>query len=421
MKQVRKYILILGIFILSIFLFTKVWAAKEIVYEDIKTFLEVLYYVKNAFLEKDLNGKKLEYEAIRGLLKGLDDPYTRFLEPKDFKTFTEDMSGSFYGVGMRLEQKENKILVVSPIEGTPAYKAGIKPGDQIIEVDGISIEGKGLDEVVAMIRGELGKKVKIKIYRESEKKTYEFELVRTKIEVPVVEDKILKDSIGYIKFYEFTQNAPEKLRSSIENMKKNNVSGIILDLRNNPGGDLRSAIEIASFFISDKDSVTTVIKDKNNKVVDTFVTKGIVVYREDRDGNRWGEKVRGNVIWDKPLVLLVNRYSASASEILSGAIKDYKKGILVGEKTFGKGVVQSIFPLSDGSALIITTERYLLPSGKNIHKEGINPDYVVEMAPENVGKDNDIQLNKAIEIIKEQISLKNKKTKEGKLLITNKS
>ncbi|MGB9856671.1 MAG: S41 family peptidase [Dictyoglomaceae bacterium] len=417
MKGKGKLIVTIAILIISIFAISKIWAAREIVYEDIKTFLEVLFYVKNAFIEKDLNNKKLEYEAIKGLLKGLDDPYTRFLDPKAFKTFNEDIKGTFYGVGMRLEQKEDKILVVAPIEGTPAYKAGIKPGDQIIAVDNISVEGKAIDEVVAMIRGELGKKVKIKIYRESEKKTYEFELVRVKIEVPVVEDKILKDNLGYIRFYEFTQNAPEKLKVSIEKMKKNNVPGLILDLRNNPGGDLRSAVEIASFFISSKDQIQTVIRDKNNKVVDSFTSNGVVVYREDRDMNRWGEKVRGNIIWDKPLVLLVNRYSASASEILAGAIKDYKKGILVGERTFGKGVVQSIFSLSDGSALIITTERYLLPSGRSIHKEGILPDYTVEMAPENVGKDGDIQLDKAIEVLKAQISLRNKKIKEGKYFV----
>lgn len=402
------------ILIISVFVITKIWAAREIVYEDIKTFLEVLFYVKNAFIEKNIDNTKLQYEAIKGLIKGLNDPYSRFLDPKAFKTFNEDIKGTFYGVGMKLEQKEDKILVVAPIEGTPAHKAGIKPGDQIIAVDDQSVDGKTIDEVVSMIRGELGKKVKIKIYRESEKKTYEFELVRVKIEAPIVEDKILKDNIGYIRFYEFTQNSPEKLRSSIEKMKKNNVSGLILDLRNNPGGDLRSAIEIASFFISNKDQVQTIIRDKNNKILDSFLSKGVIVYREDRDMNRWGEYTTGNFIWDKPLVILVNRYSASASEILSGALKDYKKGILVGEKTFGKGVVQSIFSLSDGSALIITTERYLLPSGRSIHNEGIIPDYIVEMAPENVGKEKDTQLEKAIEIMKTQMALKNKKLQEGK-------
>lgn len=402
------------ILIISVFVITKIWAAREIVYEDIKTFLEVLFYVKNAFIEKNIDNTKLQYEAIKGLIKGLNDPYSRFLDPKAFKTFNEDIKGTFYGVGMKLEQKEDKILVVAPIEGTPAHKAGIKPGDQIIAVDDQSVDGKTIDEVVSMIRGELGKKVKIKIYRESEKKTYEFELVRVKIEAPIVEDKILKDNIGYIRFYEFTQNSPEKLRSSIEKMKKNNVSGLILDLRNNPGGDLRSAIEIASFFISNKDQVQTIIRDKNNKILDSFLSKGVIVYREDRDMNRWGEYTTGNFIWDKPLVILVNRYSASASEILSGALKDYKKGILVGEKTFGKGVVQSIFSLSDGSALIITTERYLLPSGRSIHNEGIIPDYIVEMAPENVGKEKDTQLEKAIEVMKTQMALKNKKLQEGK-------
>ncbi|MCX7845155.1 MAG: S41 family peptidase [Dictyoglomaceae bacterium] len=417
MRNKRKIIVSIAILFISIFLITKIWGAKEIIYEDIKTFLEVLFYVKNAFIEKNIDNTKLQYEAIKGLIKGLNDPYSRFLDPKSFKTFTEDIKGTFYGVGMRLEQKDDKILVVAPIEGTPAHKAGIKPGDQIIAVDDQSVEGKTIDEVVSMIRGELGKKVKIKIYRESEKKTYEFELVRVKIEAPIVEDKILRDNMGYIRFYEFTQNSPERLRSSIEKMKKNNISGLILDLRNNPGGDLRAAIEISSFFISNKEQIQTIIRDKNNKIVDNFMSKGVIVYREDRDMNRWGEYATGNLIWDKPLVLLVNRYSASASEILSGAIKDYKKGILVGEKTFGKGVVQSIFSLSDGSALIITTERYLLPSGKSIHNEGIIPDYIVEMAPENVGKEKDIQLDKAIEVLKLQMATRNKKLQEGKKIV----
>lgn len=196
----------------------------------------------------------------------------------------------------------------------------------------------------------------------------------------------------------------------LEALKKSEKSdGLILDLRNNPGGDLRAAVSIASFFISENDQVKTTIK---NGEVKTFTTKGIVVYRQDREKRLYGEKViRGTYKWNKPLVILVNRYSASASEILSGALKDYNKGILVGEKTFGKGVVQTIFTLSDGSAIKVTTEKYLLPSGRDINKEGIIPDIQVEMAPENVGKDNDVQLNKAIEILKKQISVNRNKEK----------
>ncbi len=417
MKNKGKIIVFITILAISIFIITKIWAAREIVYEDIKTFLEVLFYVKNAFIEKNIDNNKLQYEAIKGLIKGLDDPYSRFLDPRAFKTFNENIKGTFYGVGMRLEQKDDKILVVAPLEGSPAYKAGIKPGDQIIAVDDQSVEGKTIDEVVSMIRGELGKKVKIKIYRETEKKAYEFELVRVKIEAPIVEDKILKDNIGYIRFYEFTQNSPEKLMASIEKMKKNNVSGLILDLRNNPGGDLRSVIEISSFFINNRAQVQTIIRDKNNKIIDSFLSRGVIVFREDRDMNIRREYATGNVIWDKPLVVLINRYSASASEIFCGAVKDYKRGVLVGEKTFGKGVVQSIFSLSDGSALIITTERYLLPSGRSIHNDGVVPDYLVEMVPENVGKEKDVQLDKAVEVLKLQITLRNKKLQEGKKIV----
>ncbi len=416
--RVRRKIwilLLIAIIGIGVFLIPKFTIAKdslEDIISSIKVYIEALYYVRNAYIEKNLDNKKLEYESIRGMVKALDDPYSEFFDPKSFKTFTEDMQGAFGGVGMRLESKDGKILVVSPIESTPAYRAGIKPGDQIVEVDGQSVINQPLDVVVSLIRGEVGKEVKIKIYRESEKKYYEYTLKRELIEVPVVEYKILKNNIGYIKFYEFTQNSPRKIVDALKKLEK--TSGLILDLRNNPGGDLRSSVMIASMFISDNDQVKTVIKNGETK---TFTTKGVIVYRMDRDKNLYGEKVvKGLYRWNKPLVVLVNRYSASASEILSGALKDYGKGILVGEKTFGKGVVQTIFTLSDGSALKLTTEKYLLPSGKAINKEGIQPDVIVEMAPENVGKDNDKQLEKAIEVLLKQIS----KLKEKEKLVLNK-
>ncbi|ACK42381.1 MULTISPECIES: S41 family peptidase [Dictyoglomus] len=414
--KIRVWLLLSVVIIgIGVFLLPKFTIAKdslEDIISSVKVYIEALYYVRNAYIEKNLDNKKLEYESIRGMVKALDDPYTEFFDPKSFKTFTEDMQGVFGGVGIRLESKDGKILVVSPIENTPAHRAGIKPGDQIVEVDGQSVINKPLDVVVSLIRGEIGKEVKIKIYRESEKKYYEYTLKRELIEVPVVEYKTLKNNIGYIKFYEFTQNSPQKIIDALKKLEKS--SGLILDLRNNPGGDLRSAVMIASMFISDNDQVKTVIKNGETK---TFTTKGVVVYRMDRNQNLYGEKVvKGLYRWNKPLVVLVNRYSASASEILSGALKDYGKGILLGEKTFGKGVVQTIFTLSDGSALKLTTEKYLLPSGKDINKEGIQPDVIVEMAPENVGKDNDIQLEKAIEVLLKQLS----KLKEKEKLVLNK-
>ncbi|MGC9001934.1 MAG: S41 family peptidase [Dictyoglomus sp.] len=417
MRIKRRVWLLLSVVIIGIgvFLLPKFTIAKdslEDIISSVKVYIEALYYVRNAYIEKNLDNKKLEYESIRGMVKALDDPYTEFFDPKSFKTFTEDMQGVFGGVGIRLESKDGKILVVSPIENTPAHRAGIKPGDQIVEVDGQSVINKPLDVVVSLIRGEIGKEVKIKIYRESEKKYYEYTLKRELIEVPVVEYETLKNNIGYIKFYEFTQNSPQKIIDALKKLEKS--SGLILDLRNNPGGDLRSAVMIASMFISDNDQVKTVIKNGETK---TFTTKGVVVYRMDRNQNLYGEKVVKELYrWNKPLVVLVNRYSASASEILSGALKDYGKGILLGEKTFGKGVVQTIFTLSDGSALKLTTEKYLLPSGKDINKEGIQPDVIVEMAPENVGKDNDIQLEKAIEVLLKQLS----KLKEKEKLVLNK-
>ncbi|HOP94579.1 MAG TPA: S41 family peptidase [Dictyoglomaceae bacterium] len=407
-KKLVLLIVVVGIVIFSIPKFSSAKDTLDDLISNMRVFIETLYYVKNAYIETNLDNKKLEYEAIRGLLKSLNDPYTEFFDPNAFKMFTEDMQGFFGGVGMRLESKDGKIVVFAPIENTPAYKAGVKAGDQIVEVDGKSVLDKSLDEVVSMIRGEVGKEVKIKIYREKEKKYYEFTLKREIIETPVVEGKVLKNNIGYVSLSEFTQNSPQKLSEFLKSIEKK-VDGVILDLRNNPGGDLRAAVTISSFFISENDQVKTVVKNGDTK---TFTTKGIVVYRQDREKKLYGEKVvKGTYKWNKPFVVLVNRYSASASEILSGAIKDYKKAVLVGEKTFGKGVVQSVIPLSDGSALKLTTEKYLIPSGKDINKEGITPDMIVEMDPENVGKDNDIQLNKAIEVLSKQIS-KGKEEKE---------
>ncbi|HOJ93182.1 MAG TPA: S41 family peptidase [Dictyoglomaceae bacterium] len=407
-KKLVLLIVVVGIVIFSIPKFSSAKDTLDDLISNMRVFIETLYYVKNAYIETNLDNKKLEYEAIRGLLKSLNDPYTEFFDPNAFKMFTEDMQGFFGGVGMRLESKDGKIVVFAPIENTPAYKAGVKAGDQIVEVDGKSVLDKSLDEVVSMIRGEVGKEVKIKIYREKEKKYYEFTLKREIIETPVVEGKVLKNNIGYVSLSEFTQNSPQKLSEFLKSIEKK-VDGVILDLRNNPGGDLRAAVTISSFFISENDQVKTVVKNGDTK---TFTTKGIVVYRQDREKKLYGEKVvKGTYKWNKPFVVLVNRYSASASEILSGAIKDYKKAVLVGEKTFGKGVVQSVIPLSDGSALKLTTEKYLIPSGKDINKEGITPDMIVEMDPENVGKDNDIQLNKAIELLSKQIS-KGKEEKE---------
>ncbi|WP_262370161.1 S41 family peptidase [Dictyoglomus thermophilum] len=239
MKVRKRFWLLLFVVIIGIgfFFLPKLTNAKdslEDIISSIRVYIEALYYVRNAYIEKNLDNKKLEYESIKGMVKALDDPYTEFFDPKSFKTFTEDMQGAFGGIGIRIESRDGKILVVSPIENTPAYKAGIKAGDEIVEVDGQSVVGKPLDVVVSLIRGEVGKEVKIKIYRDSDKKYYEYTLKREIIEVPVVDYKILKNNIGYIEFYEFTQNSPQKMIDALKKLEK--TSGLILDLRNNPGG-----------------------------------------------------------------------------------------------------------------------------------------------------------------------------------------
>jgi len=226
MKVRKRFWLLLSVVIIGIgfFFLPKLTNAKdslEDIISSIRVYIEALYYVRNAYIEKNLDSKKLEYESIRGMVKALDDPYTEFFDPKSFKTFTEDMQGAFGGIGIRIQSRDGKILVVSPIENTPAYKAGIKAGDEIIEVDGQSVVGKPLDVVVSLIRGEVGKEVKIKIYRDSDKKYYEYTLKREIIEVPVVDYKILKNNIGYIEFYEFTQNSPQKMIDALEKIREN--------------------------------------------------------------------------------------------------------------------------------------------------------------------------------------------------------
>ena len=353
-------------------------------------YLQVLDSVKNDYVEKKLDNSKLMYGSIRGLLDSLDDPYTRFLEPSSYKEMKIRLSGSYSGIGIYIGIKEKQIMVISPIKDTPAWKAGLKPKDKIITIDGKPTKDMALDEAVGLIRGPRGSIVTISILRGSAKEPKDYKIPREKIVIKSVEMEILGANIGYIKLNTFeNQNAAEEMEKAINNMKGKNIKGIIIDVRNNGGGLLQNAIEIGSMFMKD----------------------GVIVYTIDREGKKETISSTGNQIWDKPVVMLMNESSASASEILAGALHDNSKAKLVGTKSFGKASVQNVKQLEDGSAILITIAKYLTPNGTDITKKGIEPDYVLEVTTEEaeamfqsedkaVNTQKDPQLKKAVEVLK---------------------
>ena len=296
------------------------------------------------------------YIAIKGMLAELNDPYTRFLDPKEFNEMKIDTTGELMGVGIQisLDEVTNKIVVVSPIEGTPAFLAGIKPKDIIVSIDGKPIEGLSIDTTAKHIRGKKGTKVDLGIIRDND--LLKVSLIRERIEINVVDSRINNtDSgakIGYLRLKQFNAKSPKEMSLSINKLEKQQPFGYVLDLRSNPGGLLEASIEIAR----------------------QWINTGIIVSTKTKDGITDIRKAKSRALTNRPVVVLIDEGSASASEILSGAIKDNKRGVLVGKKTFGKGLVQSVRSLSDGSGLTVTVAKYLTPSGKDINKNGIEPD-----------------------------------------------
>jgi carboxyl-terminal processing protease len=340
---------------------------------------EVIDNILHGYVE-EVDPDKLVEGAVKGAVESLDDPYTHYLDSTHFKTFQENTSGFFYGVGIQIDIKGKYPVVVAPIENTPAWKAGIKEGDLIIKVDGKSMEGVPIDAVVAMIRGEEGTKVVLTIRREGEKNPIDFEVKRARIDLPNIASKMLNGDIGYVRIHSFGEGTAKSLREAVEKLTEKGAKGLVIDVRNNPGGLLNEAVLTASLFIE----------------------RGVIVKVESRSGKEEVyNAIRGvhgvGKVYDLPLVILVNKGSASASEILAGAIQDHKRGILVGEGTFGKGSVQNMVPLSNNAGLVITTAKYLTPNGRDIHKKGIEPDVKVQ-AGEDLTKE-DPQLDKAQEIL----------------------
>ena len=317
--------------------------------------------LRKEVLSKTYSDSNEAYDAIRDMLSNLDDSYTRFLEPKEFNQMRIDTSGELTGVGIQIvkDKESDDLIIISPIEDTPAFDAGIKARDKILSIDDISTEGMNIEDAVKLIRGQRGTKVKLEILRGSQ--SFFKTLSREKIEIKSVSSKVNQTknglSIGYVRIKQFNANASKETRDAIKDLETKKVAGYVLDLRSNPGGLLESSIDISRHFIN----------------------KGVIVSTVSKDGLKETKKGNGQALTKKPLVVLVNEGSASASEIVSGAIKDNKRGKLVGKKTFGKGLVQSMRTLVDGSGLTVTVAKYLTPNGTDINKSGIIPDIEVRM------------------------------------------
>jgi len=393
MKKKSIVIVLILFVVLSIFIMGDAKRARSA--DDLESklniYLQVLDSVKNDYVEKNLDNTKLMYGSIRGLLDSLDDPYTRFLEPSSYKEMKIRLSGSYSGIGIYIGIKDKQLIVISPIKDTPAWKEGLKPRDKIVAIDGKLTKDMALDEAVSLIRGPRGSIVTVSILRGAAKEPKDYQIPREKIVIKSVESEILEGNVGYIKLNTFeNQNAAEEMEKALNYMESKKVRGIVLDVRNNGGGLLQNAIEIGSMFIKD----------------------GVIVYTIDREGKKETISSTGNLIWDRPVVMLINESSASASEILAGALHDNNKAKLVGTKSFGKASVQNVKQLEDGSAILITIAKYLTPNGTDITKKGIEPDYVVEIptaeaeasieAEEKTADvQKDLQLKKAVEILKE--------------------
>ena len=312
-------------------------------------------------LAKSYGSSKEAYEAIRGMLGSLDDPYTRFLDPREFKEMQIDTSGELSGVGIQLSlDKETKnLVVVSPIEGSPASRAGVQPKDVIVAIDGKSTKGMSTEDAVKLIRGQAGTTVTLTLKRKAQ--TLELPLTRERIELHAVDHQINTTAdgvkVGYIRLKQFNATATKDMRQAVKDLEEKGAQGYVLDLRSNPGGLLMASVEIARHWLNE----------------------GTIVSTKTRDGIQDVKRANGRALTTKPMVVLVNEGSASASEILSGALQDNNRAVLVGQKTFGKGLVQSVRGLSDGSGMTVTIAKYLTPSGRDIHKHGIDPDVTAKM------------------------------------------
>ena len=355
--------------------------SKNNLYEKIDLFGEVLENIQKDYVD-DVDQSDMMDSAINGVLQSLD-PYSAYMSPELFKEMQTDTRGEFGGLGIEIGMEAGVVKVISPIDDTPAAKAGIKAGDYIVKIGNEQVQGKSLLEAVKLMRGPVGTSIELTVRRKKVKKPLEFKIERKIIEVQSVSSKIIGEekNLGYIRLKSFNENSDKQFLKSVKEFeKKSNIKGYVFDLRNNPGGLLTQAINITDFFLEDGEIVST----KGRKVSETrkfFARKG--------------DEIKG-----KPIVVLINNGSASASEIFAGALKDHKRAIILGENSYGKGSVQSIIPLRNGGGMRLTISKYYLPSGKSISEVGVTPDIVIEEEGDDftINTDKDNQLNYAIKL-----------------------
>jgi carboxyl-terminal processing protease len=345
------------------------------IYEELKLFSEAISLVRKNYVE-EVKPKDLIYGSIKGMLGSLD-PHSSFMTPEQYKEMQVDTKGEFGGVGIQIGMKDGMLTVIAPIEDTPAYQAGIKAGDKIIKINNDFTKELSLQDAVSKMRGAPGSPVKITILREGWKETRDFTIKREVIKIKSVKSKILDDGIGYIKINQFQEQTSSDLSTNMDKLLKDNITALVLDVRNNPGGLLNSAIDVSSQFLS-PGKLVVFIKDKKGEKIE---------YRSNKNA--------GNSTI--PMVVLVNQGSASASEIVAGALKDWNRAVIIGTQTFGKGSVQSVVPMNDGSALRLTTAKYYTPKGISIQSTGITPDIVVKTEMKNGEKGRPVIREKDLE------------------------
>ena len=377
MKKIQLYFII---FLSSFFLSHSINSAEIDIYKKIDLFGEVLEKINKEYVD-EINQSESMDSAINGLLQSLD-PYSSYMSPEIYNEMQTETSGEFGGLGIEVSMESGVVKVISPIDDTPASKAGIKAGDYIVKINDTQVQGKSLTEAVELMRGPVGSSINLTIRRRGEKKALTFNIIREIIQIKSVKSDLLEKNIGYIRLTSFNENSGKQIKREINKLEKDKkVKAYILDLRNNPGGLLSQAIRISDFFLEDGEIVST-------------------KSRKTSENRKWFAK-KGDLTNGKTLVVLINYGSASASEIVAGALKDHKRAILIGENSFGKGSVQSIIPLKNEGAIRITVAKYYLPSGKSISQVGVSPDIEVDENSDDflIKTETDNQLNYAIKLI----------------------
>ena len=377
----KKYFKIL--IILFLFCFNKSFAANNsTIYQKIDLFSEVLNKINNEYVE-EIDQSEVMDAAIDGVLQSLD-PYSSYMSPEMLSNMQTETSGKFGGLGIEVGMEAGVVKVISPIDNTPASKAGLKAGDYIVKINDEQVQGKSLSEAVDLMRGEVGSDIEITVRRKGVKKALIFNITREIIKIQSVKSEILKKSVGYLRLNAFNENSSDQIKNQLKVIKKNkNIKSYILDLRNNPGGLLSQAIKISDFFLNEGEIVST--KSRNKSENKKFFAR------------------KGDIIDGKTLIVLINYGSASASEIVAGALKDHKRAIVLGEQSYGKGSVQSIIPLKNKGAIRLTISKYYLPSGKSISEVGVVPD--IEIGEETddfkINSESDNQLKFALKLLNE--------------------